>query len=843
MVKCSKGGFMNIFKKISMLLITLLLSYSFLPIKAESNVLEVFYFNDNFITEDLELELWDLEDNFVASFLKEESIYNDISWHRFWIEYSELNLEEYTIKLSFNDETPEIIHQFFYNENITTYYLSSDILTSDFSLLQKTVTYASFISRRELRFTTNFPLGLASLKLLKGDVLVEDFELKSYHLQYIITLDNDFDIAADYYLEISTPGGFSPKSTYIRHDEIYDKGFFTTLFKYDGNDLGYNYLSTSTTFKVWAPTLRSVTLNLYSIMGLKESFSMTKDSYGVFTYKKFGNLKHYEYTYSFIRNYQEYEIVDPYTKYISENNRALIVDLNSTNPNGFFSWSPEISSTDIADNVIYESSVRQLTSTFADKTLANTYNGLKETNLSIESNNNLYSIGLDHLIDLGVTHLSLNDLINSNYSFSVINKTYASNTKYTTEITELKQAVKTLNNNGINVIVDLDIYQQIIPSLEALVPGYYYETNRGSLVKNDNKTFFETSRSMTNKYLNSQILYLINEFKFSGLKISPLNSLNIDYLNEELRQLVIDNNFLIYGEFSNIEPLITTKKLTSKTLDQARHVGFIDDQRFSLDEGFNTATSDDSLKGYILSSWNQTYSTLSPEQSFKRLSYFLNRSRRANHQIKSIQLLSYGVIVLKGGEEIGQYNNNPLNYTNKDINNNLYNTYKYLLNFRKEHPSLKILDHNDLKNEVLYSVKDSVISYEIINPNDLYPDILIIHNLGDETDFLLPEGLKGYLTYNRDGEFNWQVAYDNLSHYPLKTKFDNNTNINLQKNQSVVLHFGLNKDNIIEEPIQTPEPPESPKIIFYLLISGGIIIAGGIFITYFILRSTKKEKL
>ena len=49
--------------------------------------------------------------------------------------------------------------------------------------------------------------------------------------------------------------------------------------------------------------------------------------------------------------------------------------------------------------------------------------------------------------------------------------------------------------------------------------------------------------------------------------------------------------------------------------------------------------------------------------------------------------------------------------------------------------------HSDIKNNVIYDVKDDVVFYRIINKDDLYPDILILHNFGDKQNFNLPVGL------------------------------------------------------------------------------------------------------
>ena len=71
-------------------------------------------------------------------------------------------------------------------------------------------------------------------------------------------------------------------------------------YNYFDDDLGANYSETSTTFKLWAPLLEKVTLNIYSTTGIIEgSYPMIEGNFGVFERRIPGNLKNKEYTFSF----------------------------------------------------------------------------------------------------------------------------------------------------------------------------------------------------------------------------------------------------------------------------------------------------------------------------------------------------------------------------------------------------------------------------------------------------------------------------------------------------------------------------------------------------------------
>lgn len=834
---------MRIGKKTIIFLAIFFLFSFLLPVKANDNSLDIFYFNVDADIEDLSVSLYDMEETFLTVFEKEAYLLNEKDWFHFYLEDYTFSHTDYLIYI-FNGNNEPI--KYTLSNNNTIYYANDYVFSHNIDDLINEITYATFIDRKQIKFFTKFPVDITEISLLKNDtyLLEDDYSFIPFTNQYFINLEDDIDFNFEYYIELTSSDGLASRLSFVNYNEIYTTGFFETLFNYNGDDLGIKYNLNSTTFKVWAPTLNNLSLNLYNTDNVKTKHNMEKTDDGVFYYRSYLNLINYEYTFSFTRGKTEYEIIDPYVKYISPNNRGLIVDLNSFTPNSFKSWQPK-TITNQANYVIYESSIKRLTGNLTSLNLNSNFNGLLNPNLIYtDINKNTVTTGLGHLKELGITHLTLSELIDTKHSLSIISKENSLKTEIGSEIVELKQLIKTLNDNGINVVLDLNTYNKVITSLETLMPGYYYETNKNEVITTNEKAFFETNHYMTNKYLESQVSYLVNEFKFKGLKLNPLNSFNINYLNNEIREMTQDESFVVYGEFIDSSPNNLENKLSSAAnLDQVKHVGFIDEERFMLDENFINSASNNSLKGYILSSWSNNYNTLNPNQSFKRLNYFKQYSRDINKQIKTIQLLSYGIPVLKSGEEIGFYSDSPLDYNFKIGNIDLFNLYKTLLSFKKEHPSLQILDHATLRKEIVYTVKDNVVLYHIINKDDLYPHILVVHNFSDKKTITLPEGLKGFSHYNRHGEINWQVAFDSLGYYQLKTPFFYNDSLELQKNQSLILHFGLNKDNIIEEPIQVPEPPKENNIVIYLLISGGLIVVLGIVITYFILNPVKKDDL
>ena len=103
----------------------------------------------------------------------------------------------------------------------------------------------------------------------------------------------------------------------VQYYGVYDSEVFNELFYYDGDDLGANYSSSSTTFKVWAPTASEVSLQLYRTGhndDLYKETVMTKGDKGVWELKVDGDLNGVYYTYKVTVGANTEVAVDPYAR-------------------------------------------------------------------------------------------------------------------------------------------------------------------------------------------------------------------------------------------------------------------------------------------------------------------------------------------------------------------------------------------------------------------------------------------------------------------------------------------------------------------------------------------------
>ncbi len=267
-------------------------------------------------------------------------------------------------------------------------------------------------------------------------------------------------------------------------------------YMYQGNDLGSIYQPKVTSFRLWAPTASNIQLLLYeSETGpLQQQVVMLPSDNGTWTARVSGDLQNWYYLYEVTVHGTTRYAVDPYTRAIAANGtRGMIVDLSKTNPPV---W-PEDGYVVLAsptDAIIYEVHVRDFSihptsgMVHKGKYLAFTERGT--------TGPNQVATGVDHLKELGITHVQLQpvqafasvdeDDPNHQYwgydprNFNVPTGAYATTPHGTARITECKQMIQSLHNEGIGVILDVvynHTFAQYDSDFDKIVPQYYYRTD------------------------------------------------------------------------------------------------------------------------------------------------------------------------------------------------------------------------------------------------------------------------------------------------------------------------------------------------------------------------------
>ena len=354
---------------------------------------------------------------------------------------------------------------------------------------------------------------------------------------------------------------------------------FDTYPVYTGSDLGVSYSSKESIFKVWAPSADGVDLWIYespswlpgSGSGNYRVYPMNKNGNGTWSFKISGDWScHYYTLQATVGGKKMEEVTDPYAKAVGVNGeRGMIVDLAKTNPIG---WQKDKSPVfkNPTDAVIYELHVRDasISSTSGIKNKGK-FLGLTERGTKNAAG---FSTGLDHIKELGVTHVHLlpcfdfrsvdetkpDAKYNWGYdplNYNVPEGSYSTNpTDGVTRIKEFKQLVKTFHENGLRVVMDV-VYNHTAltatSNFNQLVPGYYYRQTKDGKFSNATACGNETAseRPMFRKFMLESMLYWVKEYHIDGFRVDLMGVHDIETMNLISRELhAIKPDILIYGE-------------------------------------------------------------------------------------------------------------------------------------------------------------------------------------------------------------------------------------------------------------------------------------------------------
>ncbi len=354
---------------------------------------------------------------------------------------------------------------------------------------------------------------------------------------------------------------------------------------YTGNDLGAVYTKNATTFKVWAPTASRVAVRLYKTGSSDEkgaqdvsTTSMTKGENGVWSVRLEGDKKNLYYTYLVTIDGVTRETADIYAKAAGVNgNRSMIVDLDSTDPEG---WSRDshVLYDSPTDAVVWEvhikdfshSEVSGISVKHKGKYLAFTEKG---TTLNDEGQ---YPTCIEYLKKLGVTHVQLlpvydyatvdeSDADSDEFNWGYDPKNYnVPEGSYSTDpfdgnvrINEFKQMIMALHGAGIGVIMDVVFNHTFTAKggwFEMTVPGYYYRMTPDGDFSDGSGCGNETASDhlMYRKYMVDSILYWTNEYHIDGFRFDLMGLHDVDTMNEIRNALdtkVTDGKkIILYGE-------------------------------------------------------------------------------------------------------------------------------------------------------------------------------------------------------------------------------------------------------------------------------------------------------
>ncbi len=595
----------------------------------------------------------------------------------------------------------------------------------------------------------------------------------------------------------------------VEMPSLYSSDTFEQEFTYTGDDLGATWTSSKTTFKVWAPTADSVKVNLYTsgtegADDLIETLSMKKGEKGVWSVQKAGDLNGVYYTYSVDVDGTTAEACDPYARTTGVNgNRAMVINLNATNPAGWSTDRGPNAGMTYTDSIIYELHVRD----FSIDESSGIQNKGKFLGLTEKGTKNAsgQTTGLDYLTDLGVTHIHLlpsydyatvdeTKLDTPQYNWGYDPKNYnVPEGSYSTDpyngavrVKEMKQMVKTLHDNNINVIMDV-VYNHVYDadkfSFNQLVPKYFSRTNADGSYSSGSGCGNDTAseRSMVKKYIVDSVNYWADEYHIDGFRFDLVGLLDVDTINEVVNTVHETHpDVVFYGEgwkmdtaVSKDDVIMATQWTSEKTpkfayfSDTIRNLlkgdtfshestGFVSGatgQEELLAKCFTGATDwcKSPTQTVNYASCHDNYS-LMDKLSVSRKDASFEDKTKMNNLAAAIYMTSEGIPLIHAAEELLREkideNGNPVenSYKSSDLINsikwsnldkenyrNVRDYYKGLIAFRKNHAALRLTTAAEVKANVQYKWISEELVMFVINGKDSIADevsdgIVVIFN-------------------------------------------------------------------------------------------------------------------
>ncbi len=410
------------------------------------------------------------------------------------------------------------------------------------------------------------------------------------------------------------------------HD-LYSSPAFEEKYTYTGCDLGATWSPSKTVFRVWAPTAQTVSVNLYR-SGNPDSedmlcqLHMYPDKHGTWTAQRVGNLNGVYYTYEVQIDGQLRESCDPYARSTGVNGqRAMILDLKSTNPDGWETDHNPHAGKAVTDAIIYELHIRDLSMHRSSRIKhKGKFLGLTETKKKTRTKQHT---GLDHIKKLGVTHVHLLPVYDYGFTdegrktpqynwgydpmnFNVPEGSYSTDPyNGAVRVKEMKQMVKALHDAGLSVIMDV-VYNHVHDAgsfcFNKIVPGYFSRISTEGFYSNGSCCGNDTAseRSMVRKYIVDSVKYWADEYHIDGFRFDLVGLIDTQTIQQVMK--IVHNthpDVIFYGEGWHMNTQLTKPGFQLTTQHNAGEVpgfSFFNDTIRDLLRG---STFDSTAPGFV----------------------------------------------------------------------------------------------------------------------------------------------------------------------------------------------------------------------------------------------------
>ena len=416
------------------------------------------------------------------------------------------------------------------------------------------------------------------------------------------------------------------RSTIAMYD-LYSSQAFEEKYTYNGCDLGAQWTPAKTVFRVWAPTAEKVCVNLYrsgtpDAEDLLCQLHMHPDKKGTWTAQRVGNLQGLYYTYQVLVDGHLTEACDPYARTTGVNGqRAMILDLASTDPEGWEHDRNPHAGESITDAVIYELHIRDL-SAHRSSRIKNKgkFLGLTETKKKTKTGQ---PTGLDHIKNLGVTHIHLLPVYDYgftdesrkspqyNWGYDPVNYNVPEGS-YSTDpfdgavrVKEMKQMVKVIHDAGLSVVMDV-VYNHVHSAKEfcfnKIVPGYFSRISSDGVYSNGSCCGNDTAseRAMVRKYIVDSVKYWADEYHIDGFRFDLVGLIDTKTIQSIIKTIHNTHpDVIFYGEGWHMNTRLTKPGFSLATQSNAGELpgfSFFNDSIRDLMRG---STFDSTAPGFV----------------------------------------------------------------------------------------------------------------------------------------------------------------------------------------------------------------------------------------------------
>ncbi|WP_106074857.1 type I pullulanase [Bacillus wiedmannii] len=489
--------------------------------------------------------------------------------------------------------------------------------SSDLSIQKATID-----SFNEITVTTNVPFHIKERKIEIEGIRIKDispYDRNSGNVtnKFKIITEQKIDLKQSYKVKIENVA-----DTYTEIGKVIRSAEFDHSFYYGGNDLGNIYTPQHTKFRVWAPTASEAKLVTYKKWNDKigTEINMQQSEKGTWKAELTGNQKGLFYTYKVKIGDRWTEAVDPYVRAASVNgDKGAVVDLEETTPKKWkTNKKPKFKNPE--DAIIYELHVRDL-SIQPESGIKHKGKYLGVTEKGTRGPKDVKT-GLDHMKDLGVTHVQLlpifdyasvneENLNEPQYNwgydpknFNVPEGSYSTNPyEPTVRITELKQMIQTLHDNNLRVVMDV-VYNHMYNAAESnfhkLVPGYYYRYNEDGTFANGTGVGNDTAseRKMMRKFMVDSVTYWAKEYNLDGFRFDLMGIHDYETMNE-IRKAVnqIDPSIILHGEGWDLNtPLAAELKANQKNAVKMKGIAHFND---NIRDGLKGSVFEEKENGFV----------------------------------------------------------------------------------------------------------------------------------------------------------------------------------------------------------------------------------------------------